>query len=330
MKVKIIAEAGVNHNGSLRIAKKLVDVARFSGADYVKFQTFTHDNLVTSKAQKANYQKSNHDNNETQSAMLKKLELSKPNHLKLISYCKKKKIKFLSTAFDIENLKFLIKNKIDFIKIPSGEITNFPLLEYIKKSNKKILLSTGASTLSEVKTALKILNKKKKEITVLQCNSAYPTPIKHLNLNTLTTFRKKFNCEVGLSDHSLSVVAAAAAVSLGATIIEKHFTLSRDMIGPDHKSSLEPSELKRMIQNIREIESALGSFNKNITKSERENRRIIRKSLVANNFIKKGQKFTSKNIFAKRPAGGISPMNIKKILGKKARKNFELDEVIKI
>jgi len=326
----IIAEAGVNHNGKIKLAKKLVDVAKNAGADYVKFQSFSHEKLVVKKGSKAKYQKDNSKLKETQSEMLKKLQLSKNNQIKLIRYCKKKRIKFLSTAFDVDNLKFLLKNKIDFIKIPSGEITNLPLLEYIKKINKKILLSTGASTLKEVKAAIKVLNRKKKNITILQCNTAYPTPIKHLNLNTLITFKKIFNCKVGLSDHSLSTVVPSVAVALGATIIEKHFTLSRSMKGPDHKSSLETKELLEKINNIKETEKALGSSKKNITKSERENRGIIRKSLVANVFIKKGQKFDHNNILPKRPAGGISPMNIQKVLGKKAKKNFLPDEIIKI
>ena len=330
MRVVIIAEAGVNHNGNLKIAKKLVDVAKLARADYIKFQSFTHDKLVRKNAPKANYQKSNLNAEETQSSMLQKLQLSPLDHLKLINYCKNKKIKFLSTAFDEDNLKFLLKNKINFIKIPSGEITNLPFLKYIKKQKKKILLSTGASTLKEVENAMKILNKKKKDITILQCNSAYPTPINDLNLRTLITFKKKFNCNIGLSDHSLSTIVPAAAVAMGATVIEKHFTLSRKMVGPDHKSSLEPKELEHMIKNIREIEISLGSSNKPITKSEAENRKTIRKSLVAQKYICKGQKFTNKNIISKRPAGGISPMNFEKILGKKAKKNFKRDEIIKI
>ena len=330
MRVVIIAEAGVNHNGNLKIAKKLVDVAKLARADYVKFQSFTHDKLVIKNAPKANYQKSNFNTGETQNSMLQKLQLSPLDHLKLINYCKNKKINFLSTAFDIDNLKFLLKNKINFIKIPSGEITNLLLLKYIKKQKKKILLSTGASTLKEVEKAIKVLNKSKKDITILQCNSAYPTPINDLNLRTLNTFKKKFNCNIGLSDHSLSTIVPAAAVAMGATIIEKHFTLSRKMVGPDHKSSLEPKELKQMIKSIREIEISLGSSKKTITKSEAENRKIIRKSLVAQKYIPKGQKFTNKNIVSKRPAEGISPMNFKKILGKKAKKNFKPDEIIKI
>ena len=330
MKVIIIAEAGVNHNGDLKIAKKLVNVAKLARADYVKFQSFSHDELVTKKAVKANYQKSKLNNKETQSSMLKKLQLSVSSHLEIIKYCKNKKIKFLSTAFDIGNLKFLLKQKTDFIKIPSGEITNLPLLEYIKKQKKKIILSTGASTLKEVDDALKVLNKNKKNITVLQCNSAYPTPIKDLNLNILKTYKKYFNCNVGLSDHSLSTITPLAAVAMGATIIEKHFTLSRKMIGPDHRSSLEPKELKQMIKDIRETELALGSSKKIITKSEAENRNVIRKSLVARKQIYKGQKFTIKNVVSKRPGGGISPMKIYKVLGKKAKKNLEPDEIIKI
>lgn len=330
MKTLIIAEAGVNHNGNLKIAKKLVDVAKQANADYIKFQSFSHDALVTKNTPKANYQKSNFNNKETQSSMLQRLQLSFSDHLKLIKYCKYKKIKYLSTAFDINNLEFLLKNKIDFIKIPSGEITNLPLLKYISKKKKKILLSTGASTLEEVGIALKTLNKNSKEITLLQCNSAYPTPISDLNLNILNTFKKKFNYKVGLSDHSLSIIVPAAAVAMGATVIEKHFTLNRKMVGPDHKSSLEPKELIQMIKNIREIEVALGNSNKIVTKSEFENRKIIRKSLVASKFIKKGDKFTIKNITAKRPSGGISPMKIERVLGKIAKKNFIIDSLIKI
>lgn len=330
MKTLIIAEAGVNHNGNLKIAKKLVDVAKLAKADYIKFQSFSYDALVTKSAPKANYQKSNFNNKEKQSSMLRRLQLSFSDHLKLIKYCKDKKIKYLSTAFDVNNLKFLLKNKIDFIKIPSGEITNLPLLKYISKKNKKILLSTGASTLKEVGSALKILNKNSKNITLLQCNSAYPTPIRDLNLNILNTFKKKFNYKVGLSDHSLSIIVPAVAVAMGATIIEKHFTLNRKMVGPDHKSSLEPKELTQMIKNIREIEVALGNSKKIVTKSEFENRKIIRKSLVAYRNISKGEKFTIKNITAKRPSGGISPMNIQKVLGKRAIRNFKHDDIIKL
>ena len=226
-------------------------------------------------------------------------------------------------------MKFLLKNNVDFIKIPSGEITNLPLLKFISSKKKKILLSTGASNLNEITSALRVI-KNNKKITILQCNSAYPTPTKDVNLNILNTFSKKFRCDVGLSDHSLSTVIPAAAVALGAKVIEKHFTLSRKLPGPDHKSSLEPKELIEMIKNIREIEVSLGKFEKTVSISEKENRKVIRKSLVAFKNINKGDKFSKNNITAKRPAGGICPMKIGKILGKTAKRDFKTDEIIKI
>ena len=329
MNVVIIAEAGVNHNGNLKTAKKLVDVAKWAGADYIKFQSFDYLKLVTKKASKANYQKLD-KKKETQSQMLKRLQLSHKDQINIVKYCKKKKIKFLSTAFDIDNLKFLIKQNIELIKIPSGEITNLPLLKYISKLHKKILLSTGASSMKDIEKAFAIFKNKKKNITILQCNSAYPTPLKDLNLNVIKTYKKKFKCKTGLSDHSLSTLAPIAAVALGATVIEKHFTLNRGMSGPDHKSSLEPNELKEMIDRIKEIKIALGKEKKIVTKSEFSNRKIIRKSLVASKFIKKGDKFTINNITAKRPSGGISPMKIDRVLGKIAKKNFIKDNLIKI
>lgn len=328
MKVIVIAEAGVNHNGNLKLAKKLIDIAKYAKADYVKFQSFNHNNLVTINAEKANYQK-NSNLKETQRDMLKKLQFSKTDYEKIINYCKKKKIKFLSTAFDKENLDYLLKKNIDFIKIPSGEITNLPFLKYISSKNKKILLSTGASTLDEISRALKIL-KKVQNITIMQCNTAYPTPIKDINLKSLITFKNKFKSKIGLSDHTLSLIPPIIAVALGAVVIEKHFTVSRKFRGPDHKSSLEAKELKKMIENIRESELALGNEGKKVTKSERENRNVIRRSIVANKEIKKGQKFTNYNITSKRPATGISPMYIKKVLGKKSKKNFKIDEIIKL
>ncbi len=329
MKTIVIAEAGVNHNGNIRIAKRLVDIAKFAKADYVKFQSFSYEKLVTADAPKAKYQKIN-AKKESQKKMLKKLQLSHSDQKILIKYCKKKKIKFLSTAFDIDNLKFLIKQNIEIIKIPSGEITNLPLLSYISKINKRIFLSTGASTIKDIKKAFKILKKKKKKITILHCNSAYPTPISDLNLNVIKTFKKEFNCDVGLSDHSLSITAPSLAVTLGASVIEKHFTLDRKMKGPDHKSSLEPGELKEMIKLIKETELALGASNKIVTKSETLNKKIIRKSLVASKFIKKGEKFTKNNIEVKRPGNGINPMEINKIFGKTAKINFKPDSLIKI
>lgn len=329
MKVLIIAEAGVNHNGSIKLAKKLVDAAKKAKADYVKFQSFNHKKLTTKNAPKAEYQKKNSGKKQTQASMLKALELSKSNQIELIKYCRKKRIKFLCTAFDEENLRFLISKGINYIKIPSGEITNLPLLEFIKKKNKKILLSTGASTIKDIANALKILRNKKK-ITVLHCNSAYPTPNKDINLNSLKVIKKKFDCNIGFSDHSLSLVAPVGAVAMGASVIEKHFTLNRKLKGPDHKSSLEPNELSIMIKNIREIEIALGKEEKKITKSEKKNKNIIRKSIVAGNNIYKGEKFSLKNLAFKRPGYGISPMNLRKVLGKKSKKNYKIDDLIQL
>ena len=329
MKVLIIAEAGVNHNGSLKLAKKLVNAAKKAKADYIKFQSFNHKKLTTKNAPKADYQKNSYNKKQTQAVMLKNLELSKSKQIELIKYCKKKKIKFLCTAFDEENLQFLINKGIDYIKIPSGEITNLPFLEFIKKKQKKILLSTGASSIKDISNALKILDNKKK-ITILHCNSAYPTPYKDINLNSLKFIRQKFKCNIGFSDHSLSLIAPSGAVAIGATIIEKHFTLSRKLKGPDHKSSLEPSELSIMVDNIREMEKALGKTEKKITKSEKKNRNIIRKSIVAGINIKKGERFSQKNLAFKRPGYGISPMDVKKILGKKSKKNFKEDDLIKL
>jgi N,N'-diacetyllegionaminate synthase len=330
MKLIIIAEAGVNHNGNITLAKKLVDVAKNAGADYVKFQSFLHDNLVVKKAAKAKYQKKNSKSNETQDEMLKKLQLSKKNQIVLIKYCKKKKIKFLSTAFDKESLKFLLRHKIDYIKIPSGEITNLPYLEFISNQKKRCLLSTGASNLEEIKNALKILRKKGnlKQIIILHCNTAYPTPIIDVNLNVLNTFKKNFGNNFGLSDHSLSINVPLAATIMGATVIEKHFTLSRKLSGPDHKSSLEPTELKNMIKNIKEIQLALGKNKKVVTISEAENRKIIRRSIVADTIIEKGEKFTNLNLTVKRPGNGISPMKIKSVIGKKSKKKFNKDDKI--
>ncbi len=329
MKILIIAEAGVNHNGSLKLAKKLVDAAKKANADYVKFQSFNHKKLTIKNAPKAEYQKNNSSKKQTQASMLKTLELSKANQIELIKYCRKKKIKFLCTAFDEENLQFLINKGINYIKIPSGEITNLPFLEFIKKKNKKVLLSTGASTIKDIANALKILRSKRK-ITVLHCNSAYPTPTEDINLNSLKTIKKKFNCDIGFSDHSLSLIAPVGAVAMGATIIEKHFTLNRKFKGPDHKSSLEPNELAIMIKNIREIEVALGKEEKKVTKSEKKNKDIIRKSIVAGIDINKGEKFSLKNLAFKRPGYGISPMNIRKVLGKKSKKNYKIDEIIQL
>lgn len=326
MKTIIIAEAGVNHNGRLSLAKKMVNQAKIAGADYIKFQSFDSNEIVTKKAKKAEYQLEK-NNKETQYQMLKKLEINKKFITKIIKYSKQKKIRFLSTPFDKDNLKYLMKLKIDFIKIPSGEITNKPFLKEIKKYNKTILLSTGASTITEIKDAIKILGKK--NIIVLHCNSAYPTPLKDINLNVLNTF-KSLNFKYGLSDHSLDKYIPSVAVAMGASVVEKHFTLSRKLKGPDHKSSLLPSELKVMIDEIRKIEIALGNKKKLVSLSEKQNRKIIRRSLVAKKIIHKGEIFSTQNLTSKRPFNGISPMDIEKVIGKKAKRKFLKDEKISI
>ena len=261
---------------------------------------------------------------------MKKLYLSFVDQKIIFNYCKKKKIKFLSTAFDFKSLEFLLKLGVDYIKIPSGEITNYTFLKKISKINKKVILSTGASTLNEITAALKVLKLKKNSLTILHCNSSYPTPLKDVNLNVLREIKKKYKYNVGYSDHTLSLAVPVSSVALGASIIEKHFTISRKSKGPDHKSSLESEELNQMVKLIREIEIAKGKSKKIITRSELENRKIIRKSIVASRFIKKGEKITKKNISFKRPGDGISPMDQKKIIGKLAKKNFLKDEKIKI
>lgn len=329
-KVIIIAEAGVNHNGSISKAKRLVDIAKESGADYVKFQLFNPNKLVIPNAKMAKYQSKNIKKNISQYQMLKKLTLTQSEIYKIFKYCNKKKIKFLATAFDVENLKYLLKLGMDFIKIPSGDITNGQLLEFIKKRKEKTILSTGASNMQEVIAATKYLNKKKDKLILLHCSSSYPAKLNELNLKVISSYKKFFNCEVGYSDHSLSLVTPVIAVSLGASIIEKHFTISRKLIGPDHKASITGKELKEMILKIRETEKILGSNQKIITKSERINQKVIRKSIYANHSIKKGNIFSSKNLICLRPDTGISAIKWSKIIGKKASKNFKRYEKIKI
>ena len=327
-KTIIIAEAGVNHNGKMDIAKKLIDVASAAGADYVKFQTFDVDRLILESTQTAEYQKKNLKNNISQFSMLKKYQLSPNNHKSLANYCKKKNIKFLSTAFDEKSLELLNKFNLDFIKIPSGEITNFPLLKIISKLKKKILLSTGMASIKEIEKALKVLKRKKKEITILHCTSDYPAELNDLNLNFLHNL-KKFGYNIGYSDHSASVITPSIAVSLGCKVIEKHFTLSVKMKGPDHKASLEPRELKKMINYVRQTEKMLGENKKKITSSEKKTKLLVRKSLVALKDISKGEKFTYNNLTTKRPGTGISPFKIIDFIGKRSKKNFKKDELIK-
>ena len=327
-KTIVIAEAGVNHNGKINLAKKLIDVASKAGADYVKFQTFDVDQLILKNTKTANYQKRNLKNNISQYQMLKKYQLTDDDHKELLKYSKKKKIKFLSTAFEEKSLSLLKKYKLDYIKIPSGEITNYPFLNQISKLKKKIFLSTGMATLDEIKQAIKALRKKKKDITILHCTSDYPANLKDLNLNFIKKL-KKIGYGVGYSDHSSSIITPSIAVTLGCKVVEKHFTLSKKLNGPDHRASLEPRELRKMISLIRDTEKMLGLNDKIITKSEQKTKLLVRKSLVAKNDIKKGEIFTKKNITTKRPGSGISPFKINKFLGKKSPKNFKKDQLIK-
>jgi len=331
MSVFIIAEAGVNHNGSLKLAKKLIDVASASGADAVKFQTFKAKNLVVKNSQKANYQKNTGSQKETQFSMLQKLELSQEMHLELINYSINKHIKFLSSPFDHESIKLLNDLGLEIFKIPSGEITNLPYLRHVGKLNKKIILSTGMSKMAEVKNALKILinsGTKKKNITVLHANTEYPTPMNDVNLRAMVTMGKELNVEYGYSDHTLGIEVDIAAVAMGASCIEKHFTLDSNMDGPDHKASLQPEQLAEMVRAIRNIEKALGSHIKKPSKSELSNLQIVRKSIIAKTPIKKGEVFTQANLSIKRPGTGISPMKWDEIIGTKAKKNYNEDEPI--
>lgn len=328
----IIAEAGVNHNGSLELAKQLIDKAVEAGADIVKFQTFKAKNIASKNAEKASYQKENTSQQESQLEMLQRLELNEEHHELLISYCQSRGIEFLSTPFDLESINLLKKLGITIGKVPSGEITNLPYLERMAQSFPKIILSTGMSTISEVASALNVLiNKgvKKQNITILHCNTEYPTPMEDVNLLAMETIGKELEVQVGYSDHTLGIEVAIAAVALGAEIIEKHFTLDKSMEGPDHKASLEPQELKSLVSSIRNIESALsGSGLKLPSKSETKNIQIGRKSIVASRPIKKGELFSSENLAVKRPGTGISPMNWYDIIGKEANKDFSVDELI--
>ncbi len=332
-KVCIIAEAGVNHNGDIDLAKKLIDVAANAGADYVKFQTFKADKLVNQSAKKADYQKRNLPNEEeTQYQMLKKLELSENDHHTLIEYCEKKEIHFLSTAFDLESINFL-KDKIDFYKIPSGEITNLPYLEKVAQLGMDVVMSTGMANMQEVKDAFNVLLKygmSKEQITILHCNTEYPTPMEDVNLKAMTTIQKELDVKVGYSDHTLGIEIPIAAVGMGAVVIEKHFTLDRNMIGPDHAASLEPEELSMMVRSIRNIEKALGDGTKKPSKSEQKNISIARKSIVAQKEIQPGEIFSEDNLTIKRPGNGISPMRWYEVLGQRSKRHFNVGELIEL
>jgi N,N'-diacetyllegionaminate synthase len=330
MQTIIIAEAGVNHNGSLNIAKQLVEVAANAGADYVKFQTFIAKNLVSSKAVKAEYQKNNlkNDSNDFQFEMLKKLELSFDDHLEILTHCKKFNIKFLSTAFDLESVKILNSIGLDLWKIPSGEITNLPYLELLGGFKKKVVISTGMSTLKEIGEALNVLIESgtlKDDITILHCNTDYPTNMEDVNLLAMIHIKNNFNVKVGYSDHTLGIEVPIAAVALGATLIEKHFTLDRELDGPDHKASLEPNELYEMVKAVRNIEKALGDGMKVPSRSEIKNLTIARKSIHLKKDMKIGQEITIEDVIMKRPGDGISPMLLKEIVGKKIIKELKAD-----
>jgi len=329
--VLIIAEAGVNHNGSVELAKKLIDKAVFAGADAVKFQTFKAKNVASKNAPKADYQKQTTNSKESQFDMIKKLELDERAHKELITYCKDANIMFLSTPFDLESVDLLNELGLQIFKIPSGEITNLPYLRHIGSLNKKVILSTGMSDLKEIGEAIKILTNAgtlKENITILHANTMYPTPMEDVNLRAMQTIQDKFNVAVGYSDHTLGIEVDIAAVAMGATIIEKHFTLDKTMDGPDHKSSIDSEELKAMVSSIRNIEKALGSSIKKPSKSEKPNIIMARKSIVARKSIKKGELFTEKNITIKRPGLGLSPMNWDTILGKVAEKDYQIDDLL--
>ena len=329
-KTLIIAEAGVNHNGSLDIAKQLVRTAKECGADIVKFQTAKLDSLVSKFAEMADYQKANTGKVESQKEMLSKLLLSFDEFTELAEYCKEVGIMFLSTPFDIESIHFL-NNMQDIWKIPSGEITNYPYLVEIAKTRKEVILSTGMSDLKDIATALNVLRQHgANDITILHCTTEYPAPFNEVNLNVMTTLRNEFGCKVGYSDHTKGIEVSLAAVAMGAEVIEKHFTLDKNMEGPDHKASLEPDELKALVDGIRNIELAKGSFDKVPTESELKNRSVARKSIVASRTISAGEIFTEDNLTTKRPGNGISPMKWNEVIGTSAKRDFMEDELIEV
>ena len=330
MDVLIIAEVGVNHNGNYNIAKKLVDEAKRCGADIVKFQTFNPQKLASKYAVMADYQKRNLDIEESQEDMLSKLTLRKEEYIELANYCETIGIKFLSTPFEVESIHFL-NGLQDMWKIPSGEITNYPYLVEIAKTGKAVILSTGMSTLQEVDEALEVLRKNDSgDVTLLHCTTNYPTPMRDVNLNAMLTLKEHCNCRVGYSDHTEGIEVPIAAVAMGAEVIEKHFTLDRNMEGPDHKASLEPNELKEMVDAIRNIEEALGDGNKIPSKTEKANIPIVRKSIIASRHIKKGEFLTEDTLTTKRPGTGINPMKWNEVIGTKAIRDFEEDELVEI
>lgn len=333
MKTLIIAEAGVNHNGDLALARLLIDAAAEAGADLVKFQTFNANRQVTRTAKKADYQTQTTDRKESQHEMLRRLELTVEMHKELIAHCAARNIGFFSTGFDIDSIDLLVSLGQDHFKIPSGEITNLPYLRHTGHLGKAVILSTGMATLGEIEAALDVLEQAgtlRDRITVLHCNTEYPTPMADVNLRAMLTIRDAFGVAVGYSDHTAGIEVAIAAVALGATVIEKHFTLDRNLPGPDHKASLEPDELKAMVAAIRNIEIALGDGIKRLTPSEARNKPIVRKSLVASQIIKAGEVFSAQNITTKRPGTGISPMRWDEVMGRTSPRDFVADELIEL
>lgn len=326
----VIAEAGVNHNGSIELAKKLIDTAKECGADIVKFQTAKADALVSKYAPMAEYQKQNTGRIESQKDMLGRLLLGYEDFIDLADYCKNRDIEFLSTPFDLDSVDFL-EPLVRFWKVPSGEITNLPYLIRVASTHKPVVLSTGMSTLDEVREAVDVLHKYGTEdITLLHCTTQYPTAYDDVNLNAMLTLQREFGVKVGYSDHTQGIEVPIAAVAMGATVIEKHFTLDRNMEGPDHKASLEPTELTAMVEAIRNVEKARGSFDKKPSISESANIAVARKSIVARRFIRNGEVFTEENLTTKRPGSGVSPMKWFEVLGTRAIRDFEEDELIEL
>ena len=331
MKTIIIAEAGVNHNGDVELAKKMIDVAAHAGADFVKFQTFRAESLSTKSAPAAEYQMTNTQSGNSQFEMLKRLELSVEAHEILISYAEKREIKFLSTAFDIQSVNLLASLGQEIFKVPSGEITNMPYLRHLGSLRKRIILSTGMSNVDEIHSAVRILENagtSRANLTIMHCTSAYPTPMVDVNLLAIKAIREILNLPVGYSDHTLGLEVPIAAVALGATVIEKHFTIDRELPGPDHKASLNPLEFTEMVRMIRNLDDALGDGNKRVMPSELTNLALVRKSIVAKAVIQKGEEFTLENLTTKRPAFGISPMKWDDLIGRRATKSYSPDELI--
>lgn len=329
MSVIVIAEAGVNHNGSMELAKQMVLAAKKAGADYVKFQTFIPKNLVSRFAQKAEYQKKTTGGGESQLQMLEKLALTQQDFVELQAYCREVGIGFLSTPFDFESIDFLEKLDMDFWKLPSGEVTNLPYLEKIARTGKRVVMSTGMCEMNEISDAVKILEENGAgEITILHCNTEYPTPFSDVNLLAMQEMAEILKKPIGYSDHTIGIEVPIAAVALGAVVIEKHFTLDKTMEGPDHAASLEPLELAEMVRAIRNIEQARGDGRKKRTSSEERNCAVVRKSIVASKDIKAGDVFTEENLTVKRPGNGISPMKWHEVLGKVAQKDYDADELV--